>query len=531
MLDTIDLSRSLDKKTYKDAIGPLKKNLALLQRRAFESGLTTIVVFEGWDAAGKGDTIAQLVHELDPRGFRVHATTAPTEEESLRPFLWRFWLQLPASGAMAIFDRSWYYRVLAERLRGEVEQRQWQQAYQEISQFERQLTDDGQVIVKLFLHIDKKEQKKRFKAMEKSNVESWRVSKDDWRQNQRYDDYLAVMEEMLERTNTAAAPWTIVEATDRRYRHVKVLQTVMHALEEGLDRWQERKERRAAALAEQRGETEKQIALQTAKDTGEVPSDADGSAETMQIDPLDSLPTPLDRVDLEYTIGKGEYKKSLPELQGRLRDLLFECYGARLPVVIAYEGWDAAGKGGNIKRVTEMLDPRGYYVVPISAPKGDDATHHYLWRFWRNLPKAGHMAIFDRTWYGRVLVERVECFTPRDEWRRAYQEIAEFEQMLVNFGTVVVKFWLHISQEEQLNRFESRQADPAKQYKITEEDWRNRAKWPLYEDAVVEMVERTSTSYAPWTILPGQDKNVARIMGLETIVKAIEKGLEAKKNG
>ena len=262
---------------------------------------------------------------------------------------------------MAIFDR-WYYRVLAERLRGEVEQRQWQQAYQEISQFERQLTDDGQVIVKLFLHIDKKEQKKRFKAMEKSNVESWRVSKDDWRQNQRYDDYLAVMEEMLERTNTAAAPWTIVEATDRRYRHVKVLQTVMHALEEGLDRWQERKERRAAALAEQRGETEKQIALQTAKDTGEVPSDADGSAETMRIDPLDSLPTPLDRVDLEYTIGKGEYKKSLPELQGRLRDLLFECYGARLPVVIAYEGWDAAGKGGNIKRVTEMLDPADIVV-------------------------------------------------------------------------------------------------------------------------------------------------------------------------
>jgi AMP-polyphosphate phosphotransferase len=541
MLETIDLSRSLDKKTYSEWLPTLKANLALLQRRAFESGLTTTVVFEGWDAAGKGDTIAQLVHELDPRGFKVETTKSPTENERMRPFLWRFWLDLPANGAMGIFDRSWYTRVLGDRVEGRVDRREWQQAYQEINQFERQLTDAGQVIVKFFLHISKKEQKKRFKDMEQNEAESWRITKDDWKENKRYGDHLAVIEEMLERTNTASAPWTIVESTNRRYRHVKVLQTMIQALEEGLQQWEQRQEMRGTELGKQRedAETAAQAAHEAAEAAakvaadqekagdgeGEAPESADVEALVSLDDALAELPTVLDSVDLSKRIKKGQYNKQVSDLQSRLRELEFRIYSERIPVIIAYEGWDAGGKGGNIKRATEVLDPRGYHVVPISAPKGDDASHHYLWRFWRNLPKAGHIAIYDRTWYGRVLVERVENLITRGEWRRSYQEINEFEQMLVNYGTVIVKFWIHISAEEQLRRFEDRQRRPEKHYKITDEDWRNREKWPLYESAVVEMIERTSTSYAPWTILEGEQKRYARVRGLETMVDAIERGL------
>ncbi len=533
MLETIDLSRSLDKASYKECFPALKASLALLQRRAFESGMTTIVVFEGLDAAGKGDTIGQLVNELDPRGFRVHVTSPPTEEERLHPFLWRHWLRLPAAGGIGVFDRSWYQRVLGERVSGDLKPREWQQAYQEINQFEQQLAEDGHVIIKLFLHISKKEQRARFKQMARSDVEAWRVDEEGLDQNRRYDEYIEVAEEMLERTGTSHAPWTVIEATDRRYRRVKTFQTVIQALDEGLERKELREETRGKLLDEQRAEAEKRR-KQKPKAEPEVDGEAPAEAEVVAVEPegpLDNLPTVLDRVDLESRLEPGEYKKRRKKLQERLRELEFECFMQRMPVVIAYEGWDAAGKGGNIRRVTEVLDPRGYYVVPIGAPKGDDATHHYLWRFWRNLPKAGHIAIYDRTWYGRVLVERVENLITRDEWRRGFTEINEFEQMLVNYGMVVVKFWLHISQEEQLARFEGRQVNEAKRYKITDEDWRNREKWDEYRGAVVEMLERTSTSYAPWTILAGEDKQSARIQGLETIVEAIEKGLDARKNG
>lgn len=516
MLETIDLKRSLSKDVYNESIEPLKAEMARLQRQAFEQGMPVTVVFEGWDAAGKGDSISALVNELDPRGFRVHSTGAPTEEEQLRPFLWRFWLKIPPAGGIAVFDRSWYSRVLGERVSGQVQQRNWQQAYQEINQFERELTDDGHVIVKLFLHISKKEQNKRFRQMQETEVEAWRVSKAERNQNKNYDSYLAVVEEMIERTSTADAPWTVVEATDRRYRRIKVLQTVAQAVREGLDRWEERQERRAKALAAQR----KSATVSVENESTESNEEDNGGRS-----PIDDLPSVLDRVDLTSSLTGKEYRSSLKELQSRLRTLGFECNQRRQPVIIAFEGWDASGKGGNIKRITENLDPRIYEVVPISAPKGDEAVRHYLWRFWRALPKAGHIAIFDRTWYGRVLVERVENFATKEEWRRAYQEINEFEQMLVNWGAVVVKFWIHLSKEEQLARFSSRQERPDKQHKITEEDWRNREKWDLYEEAVAEMIERTSTSYAPWTIIEGEQKKWARIRGLQTVVDAIEGGL------
>jgi len=503
MLETLDLDKKIEKDVYEKAFPELRDQLRKLQRQAFEAKIPVCIVFEGWDAAGKGDSIQKLVERLDPRGVKVHPISAPLEDEKLRPFLWRFWTRIPGRGEMAVFDRSWYGRVMVERVDRLISQKEWQSAYNEIVQFERMLTDDGMVLVKFWLQISEKEQKKRFKEMEKSKYDSWKVTKEDWEHHKQYDEYTEAAEEMLERTSTAYAPWTIVEATDRRYRLIKVFKTICDAVQTALNaKAEEAKPKRTARAS---------IAIQALKEQKTV----------------------LDQVDLTKSLTEKEYDKRLQDLQVRLRELEFACFDARRAVIIGYEGWDAAGKGGNIRRVTECLDPRGYTVIPIAAPKGDEATHHYLWRFWRQLPKAGHLAIFDRTWYGRVLVERIEGFCTEAEWRRAYQEIKEFELSLTNYGTVLVKFWLHISKEEQLRRFEERKETEYKQYKITDEDWRNREKWDQYRQAVVDMLTNTSTTYAPWTIVEANDKLWARIRALQTIVDAIEAsvGHRAKKAG
>jgi len=498
MLETLDLDKSISKEAYSKSFPELRDKLRDLQRQTYDAKIPVAVVFEGWDAAGKGDTVGKLVERLDPRGVKVHPISAPLEDERLRPFLWRFWTKIPGRGEMAVFDRSWYGRVLVERVDKLIKPEQWRSAYNEIAQFERMLTDDGTVIVKFWLHISEKEQKRRFKEIEKSKYDSWRVTKEDWEHHKQYDDYAQAAEEMFERTNTAYAPWTIVEATDKRYRLIKVFKTLADAMQTAL----------------------------TAKAEHAPPKRAARASVSVQA--LKEMETVLDKVELDQSLKRKEYEEALKEYQVRLRELEFRCFEERRPVIVGYEGWDAAGKGGNIRRVTEALDPRGYSVIPIAAPKGDDATHHYLWRFWRQLPKAGHLAIFDRTWYGRVMVERIEGFCSEAEWRRAYQEINEFELSLTNFGLILVKFWLHISKEEQLRRFKERQKIEYKQYKITDEDWRNREKWDAYRQAVVDMIQNTSTSYAPWTIVEANDKLFARIRALSTIVEALEKGLGVK---
>jgi polyphosphate:AMP phosphotransferase len=343
----------------------------------------------------------------------------------------------------------------------------------------------------LFRSISRAEQKRRFEKIEQSKYESWRVTRQDWKAHDKYDQYLKAADELLERTSTPWAPWTVVPATDKRFRRLTVFGTLAAAMERALDQ----RKGKAAVRRPAR--------------------------------PRRSERTVLDKVDLSLRMEPQQYERELERWQGRLRELEFACYTARVPVVAAFEGWDAAGKGGAIRRLVGSLDPRGYTVIPIAAPQGDEATHHYLWRFWKHLPKAGHIAVFDRTWYGRVLVERVEGFCSEAEWRRAYHEINEFERSLVNAGAVVAKYWLHISSETQLARFKDREKDPTKRYKITEEDWRNRKKWGLYRAAVHDMITQTSTTYAPWTIVEADDKNWARIRCLKTLVKAIEKRLGA----
>ena len=495
MLELVDLKKKISRERYREVFPELEVRLGACQRAARAAGVPVAIVFEGWDASGKGNLINRLTQALDPRGFKVHAISAPNEIERFYPWMQRFWRVLPGAGQLAIFDRSWYGRVLVERAEGLVPKREWRQAYEEIQEFERQLADAGTVLVKLWLHIDKDEQEERFRELEQVEATAWKVGKAEWKQHRQYDKWLELVEEMLQRTSTAQAPWTVVEAHQGRFARVKVFETVVKTIEDELAR---------------RASEPKPVPKPMPE-----PSPSPTREETI-----------LDRVDLSLSLSREAYEEELDELQKRLFQLEHELYVARVPAVIVYEGWDAAGKGGNIKRLTRGLDPRGYEVVPVMAPSPEEKAHHYLWRFWRDVPKAGHITIFDRSWYGRLMVERVEGFCSENEWERAYREINEFERQLADFGTAIVKFWLHIDREEQLRRFEARQENSHKKWKITDEDWRNREKWERYRVAVVDMLQRTSTTYAPWTILEANCKLHARIKALRTVAEVLQTALE-----
>ena len=497
MLEKIDLSKKVDKKTYRRVMDEAEEKLGLLQRECKDAGIPVILVFEGMGAAGKGVQINRLIQALDPRGFDVYACDRPTEDEQMRPFLWRYWTKTPAKGRIAVFDRSWYRSVQVDRFDGLTPEDKLGDAYQDILSFEKQLCDDGTVIMKFFLYIDKDEQKKRFKKLEGSKETSWRVTEEDWNRNKDFDRYLKMNEEMLEKTDTDYAPWVIIEAVDKDYAALKIVSTVMDRLEYELEH--------------RRPEDGKQAQRQESKTRERFKNGV------------------LSGIDLSKSLTEEEYKTRLKKLQKRLAELHSELYRLRIPVVIGFEGWDAGGKGGAIKRLTSNLDPRGYRVNPTAAPNDIEKVHHYLWRFWNNVPKAGHIAVFDRTWYGRVMVERIEGFCSEAQWRRAYQEINEMESHMANAGAVVLKFWLHIDKDEQERRFRERQANPAKQWKITDEDWRNREKWDQYEEAVNEMLIRTSTTYAPWIVVEGNDKRYARVKVLQTVVDALEKKIKEVK--
>lgn len=489
MLEKIDLSLSAGKSAFKEEKSSLVRQLSQLQRKALEQRLSVVVVFEGWDAAGKGTLINELILPLDPRGYTVHSVLKTGPEDALRPFLWRFWIRTPARGRIAVFDRSWHCHVLRLVAEKKATPADIRRAYDDLRAFERQLADDGTVIVKFFLHISKKEQKKRFRKLQKNKATSWRVTKEDLARHRKYGKYLAATEQLLTETDADYAPWTVVEAHDRRFATLKVLRTCVNVLN--------------AEIARPKTES--------------IPLASRAPTRGSSI---------LARVRLARRISRDTYETRIEAAQSRLRELQHEIYTRRIPVVIVYEGWDAAGKGGNLRRLVQRLDPRGYEVIPISAPNDTERDHHYLWRFWTGMPKGGHIAIFDRSWYGRVLVERVEKLCPEAHWRRAYREINEMERHLVNSSAVLLKFWLHIGKAEQLRRFRERETVAWKQWKITDEDWRNRKKWPLYEAAVDEMLLRTSTPYAPWTIVESNCKWYARVKAIETVNSAIQRRLE-----
>ncbi len=482
MLEKIDLTKKMSKKEYRGKMEKLERELGALQRKCKELGIPVMIAFEGYPAAGKGSQIGALIHALDPRGFEVHAVKKETEEERMHPFMWRFWTKMPAQGRIALYDTSWYRKVLAKKPD--------QRAYDSILSFEQQITDGGVILVKLFLAIDQKEQKKRFEKLEKKKSTAWRVTDADRRHNKHFAKYEKIYEEMLQRTDTDHAPWHIIESTDKRFATVKIYTIVINALAEGIER-------------------------------ASAPRPAK-KQHTIYIDDRDLKESILNKVDLDLSYTKKEYKEKLERLQSKIHLLHGELYRKRIPVVLGFEGWDAGGKGGAIKRLTEKMDPRGYTVIPTASPNDWEKAHHYLWRFWQAMPKAGHFSIFDRTRYGRVMVERIEGFCTTEEWQRAYKEINAMERDLYDAGAVVLKFWMQIDKDEQARRFKARQEDPEKQWKITDEDWRNREKWDAYETAVNEMLIRTSTPHAPWIVVEGNSKYYARIKVLETVVEALE---------
>lgn len=516
MLDQIDLELKLSKGAYRQRLEDLQARLYDMEQAMLESKVPVAVVFEGWAGTAKVRTISVLTRRLDPRGVRVHPITPPRTYETQYPWLYRFWLKIPSYGQVAIFDRSWYRQALAERTHGDRDVSHWRDRCEDMAAFERQLAADGAVVLKFWLHISQKEQRHRFKRLLADPLTAWQVTEEDQWQHRHYDKVYAAVEDMIARTDTAYAPWQLIPATDKYYARVAVFETILHALEGrlgrpavaadaeiGIDSSGPSFHRRGNGYAGGAGRIE---AAPPAARTADPPAE----------------PGILQRVDLSVRLEEGEYARRLKLLQTQIYMLGLEIYRQKRPVVMVFEGWDAAGKGGAIQRLTEKLDPRAYTVHAIAAPSGDDKNRHYLYRFWRRLPPRGAIGIFDRSWYGRVLVERVEGFARPDEWQRAYAEINEFERQLVGFGTIICKFWVHISPEEQLRRFEERRNVPYKAWKLTDEDWRNREKWPLYEEAASEMLLRTSTPTAPWTIVESEDKRFGRIKVLQTVVSRLE---------
>ena len=496
MLDQVDLGQKLAKSEYKDQMDQMGIQLGELHRKIHDLGIPAIIVFEGWDAAGRGTLINELILRLDPRGFKVFANNLCHGEVAAHPFLWRYWNTTPAAGTIMIYDKSWYEAVLSDRVDGVTPRDSLDARYNEIVSFERQLTDSGYILIKFFLHITKKEQKKRMDELENDPSTRWRVGDVEWRRHRKYEEYLAIIEETLSRTDQDCGPWTPVAAMDRRFAAVKICGTVIQALEQRI-----------------RNAEKKLVNPDTLKETNVV------------VKPLEVPTSTLDKIAIPKDWNPDKYEKDLERLENRLHELHYETYKKKIPVLILFEGWDAAGKGGAIKRLVENFDPRGYEVIPVAAPNDTERAHHYFWRFWQAVPAAGRVAVFDRTWYGRVLVERVEGFCQETEWRRAYREINEFEEQLANFGAVIVKFWLHIDKDEQLRRFEERENTPEKKWKITDEDWRNRSKWDSYKLAVDEMLFRTSTRQAPWTVVAANSKEYARLTVLTTVAEAMGKAL------
>lgn len=496
MLEKIDLTKTIKKGDFKKRADALRNKLGLLQRTAKDMGIPVMILFEGWDASGKGTLMNELILPLDPRGFQVFNIGEPSKETLLWPHLFAFWEMTPPKGRMSIFNRSWYRRML-EPLKGD------QGILEDILSFERQLTDAGTIIIKFFLHISKKEQKKRLKRMNENHASTWRVNKRELENNENYDQIAKTIEETILRTDKEHAPWTIVEAEHREFATIKILSTVALALEKQIQRVEENQK-----IATMKKETL-----------------TDNIAEENVADCVVTEPSVLKNLDLSRTVSDAKYSKELKTKQQQFRDLQYKLYTVRRPMVIVFEGQDASGKGGAIKRITQKLDPRGYEVNPTAAPNDWERAHHYLYRFWSQFPKAGHVGVFDRSWYGRVLVERVEGFCSEREWRKAYEEINEMEDQWVRYGAIILKFWMQVDSEEQLQRLKSREENPEKSWKITAEDWRNREKSGLYEKAAEEMMLRTSTANAPWIIVEANDKKFARLKVLTNVVDALTAAL------
>ena len=489
MFESAEIGRNIDRETFEAEAPALREALLEAQYELQQQGrCAVLILINGIEGAGKGETVKLLNEWMDARLIQVNTFDQQTDEELARPPAWRYWRQLPPKGRIGIFFGNWYSQMLQGRVHGRIKSAVLDQAIDTTLGLERMLCDEGTLIFKFWFHLSKQQMKARLKALQDDPLHSWRISPLDWQQSKTYDKFVRVGERVLRRTSRDYAPWYVVEGVDEYYRSL----TVGRILLDGL-----------------------QAALKAKARPVPHPHAAPLSSSLDERGLIDSL-------DMTQALDKDSYNEQLVIEQARLSSLMRDKRMRRHSLIAVFEGNDAAGKGGAIRRVIGALDPRQYRIVPVAAPTEEERAQPYLWRFWRHIPPRGKFTVFDRSWYGRVLVERVEGFCSTGDWLRAYGEINDFEEQLSEAGVVLVKFWLSIDQQTQLERFKAREQIPFKRFKITEEDWRNRDKWPLYRDAVGDMVDRTSTEIAPWTLVEANDKRFARIKVLRTINEALE---------
>ena len=590
MLEQVDFSaEKMSKEEYKPQHKELINKLVVLQQQARSKGIGLVVLVEGWGGAGKGSRISDLMYELDARATTVHVTSdididaartfpgAIWDVTGFKPVMEEFWQSLGERGTITFYDRGWYTAAIGQALGemssdeiaivkaavGKAEGKKKKSkkgtsgaiveagasktrdefhenivaSYQRIAlNFERMLVDDGYIVIKLFVHVSKDAQRKRLARLRSNPNTAWRASAEKINQVKYYDQAYLLYDRLLETSNFAFAPWTLVNGEDKRVANLQITQALVDAIEHALSaspdaaveaaqkKAAENSARAAAAVAQ--GGAEESVAddAQARLEAAEAEAALQHSQAPRGSNYIIMAGHPrIDHTTPKPTMKSDEdYRAQLKGEQKRFYELELEMYQKRVPLMLMYEGWDAAGKGGNIKRVCQAIDARAYTVFPSPAPTKPELMHPHLWRYWIRLPKAGHVGIYDRSWYGRVLVERVEGFSSPAQWARAYDEINAFEHELVQWGAILLKFWVDITPEEQLRRFEARQADPNKTWKITEEDWRNRDKYPQYKAAVDDMFRLTSTTFAPWIVLESDDKRYARIQALKAINEALE---------
>lgn len=492
MFESAAIGHKISKDVYRTEVPALRAALLDAQIELFErKKMPVLVLVSGQDGAGKGETINLLYEWMDPRFLTTLAFAEPTDEERERPPMWRYWRSLPPKGRIGIFAGSWYSDPIRERLLGHISLKELDARADQINRFEAMLANEGALVLKFWFHLTKDAQRKRLKSLASDPRTAWRVTQWNWDRLKTFDKLQEAAGHMLRMTNTPQAPWVVLDGSDDRYRNLTVGKVMLDAI------------RARLATAEP---AHAPVAPMVRVDT-------DGR-------------NVLTELDLTLKMEERQYESELSRWQARLFELMRDPRFKDRALVCAFEGADAAGKGGAIRRISSALDARQYQIVPVAAPTEAEKAQPYLWRFWHHLPRRGHLTIFDRTWYGRVLVERVEGFCSENDWLRAYSEINDFEHELSAAGIIVVKFWLQTSRDEQLRRFEERAKVPFKRFKITEEDWRNREKWDAYQQAVCDMVERTSTGEAPWTLVESDDKRHARVKVLRTLCERLEAELE-----
>lgn len=514
MFEVAELGIRMSKEEFTGKERELHTTLLKVQRDLLASRKSVVIIVSGVEGAGKGEVVNRLNEWFDSRGVETNAFWDETDDQRLRPRYWRFWRALPARGRIGILFGSWYTKPIVDRAFDNITEAEYKRQLQEITEFEQMLAQDGVIFIKLWFHLKKSKVEKQLKADAKDPQKAMRQSPWNKRYSKQFDRFVDVSQIAISMTDVGEAPWHVVEAGDRHYRDFTAGQIILETLQQKLAMTVVPQIAAVPPAPPQEQKPAPKPKKQAASKT---------AAKSKAVAP--KVATVLDALDLTQSLQDADYNRKLLKWQTRLNQLAWKAREQKRSVVLMFEGWDAAGKGSAIRRITQAIDARLYKVISIAAPTDEEAAHHYLWRFWRHIPLAGYVSVYDRSWYGRVLVERVEKFAREEEWRRAYSEINHFERQLCEQGVVLVKFWLHISPEEQYRRFKEREQTPWKYHKITAEDWRNRDKWNDYKDAVNDMVAHTSTALAPWQLIAANDKKFARVEILKTVCRMLEKQL------